>query len=143
MAEKLYHVTASVNRDSIRRHGLDWALMGATCGIAGALEPEQEGVFLVEESGIDWFAGFGQVKPVDIWEVDVSDLPADRFDEIDGYLLYRHPISSERVRLVDVRLPASPMGSSPLPRGDWDRAPALHESFFQKLSKSERRRLGG
>ena len=40
------HVTAAVNRESIRRHGLDWRRMSVATGIAGSRGPELEGIFL-------------------------------------------------------------------------------------------------
>ena len=74
MAEKLCHVTASVNRDSIRQHGLDWTRTGG------------------------WWTCVFQLRL---------------------------------------------MGGVAVPRGDWDRAPTLHESFFRSCRSPERRRLDG
>ena len=55
--DRLYHVTASVNRQSIQKHGLDWTRMGATSGIAGSMVPEQKGIFLTEgKDEAEWFA---------------------------------------------------------------------------------------
>ena len=43
---RLFHVTSSLNRESIQAHGLDWRRMGAARGIAGSSAPEQAGCFL-------------------------------------------------------------------------------------------------
>ena len=54
--DRLYHVTASVNRQSIQKHGLDWTRMGATSRIAGSTVPEQKGIFLTEgKDEAEWF----------------------------------------------------------------------------------------
>jgi hypothetical protein len=45
---EMFHVTATENRQSILRHGLDWRQMGTTAGIAGSREPELPAVFLCE-----------------------------------------------------------------------------------------------
>jgi hypothetical protein len=137
---RLYHVTASVNRESIQRHGLDWARMGATCGIAGSLVAEEDGIFLARDAAeAEWFGAFGQVRPVDIWEIDMTGLEEPQ-EEVDGSLLYRGRIPADRLTLVDVRVPAGDVTRA-LPRGEWAKAPQLHESVFQKLSKAKRRRL--
>jgi len=52
----VFHVTSSLNRESILAHGFDWSRMGAARGIADRLEPQQEGCFLVlREFKADWF----------------------------------------------------------------------------------------
>ena len=115
--------------------------MDATCGIAGSMSPEQEGIFLAESrEEAARFAAWGQVRPVDVWEVDMTGLERPH-DEVDGFLLYRGRIACERLQLVDVRIPAEE-GSASLAPAEWDKAPDRHESFFQKLSKAERRRRG-
>jgi hypothetical protein len=140
--DRLYHVTASVNRQSIQEHGLDWTRMGATSGIAGSMAPEQEGIFLArDKEEAAWFAAFQRVKPVDVWEVDMTGLEHPH-EEVDGFLLYKGRIARERLELVDVRIPTGDETRS-LPDAEWDKAPSRHESFFQKLSKAERRRLSG
>jgi hypothetical protein len=69
--EPLFHVSSAANRDSIRRHGLDWTRMGAACGIAGSREPEVEGIFLCRgESEAAWFVHMNNTGgPVDVWVV--------------------------------------------------------------------------
>lgn len=70
-----WHVTSAVNRASIQEYGLDWRAMGATCGIAGATEPEMAAVFLCETIGeTDFFIGFRRHPRFDLWRVDVSGL---------------------------------------------------------------------
>jgi hypothetical protein len=96
----LYHVSASVNRESILAHGLDSARMGAAHGIAGSHWPEEEGAFLARDlSEARWFAGFRAVSPVDVWSVDVSGLRVEV--HADGFLLCRTPIPADRLRLVE------------------------------------------
>jgi hypothetical protein len=95
----LYHVSASVNRDSILSHGLDPARMGAALGIAGSPTAEAEGAFLARGlAEAHWFASFGAVTPVDVWSVDVCGLRIEVGDE--GYLLCRARIPPSRLRLV-------------------------------------------
>jgi hypothetical protein len=125
--KRFFHVSASFNRASIREHGLDWSRMGTT-GIAGALKPEQEGVFLCRGFGeAEWFASFGQVRPVDVWEVDATGLEVGEV-EFDGHLFFPGTIPPERLKLVDVRVPSKGHDSVSLPREDGEDAPALHET---------------
>jgi hypothetical protein len=74
--EVFYHVTPSANRESIRRHGLDWTRMGAAPGIASGLNvPEEPGSYLATESEIDWFVEMCNHRElVDVWEVRASGL---------------------------------------------------------------------
>jgi hypothetical protein len=98
----LYHVSASVNRESIMVHGLDSARMGAALGIAGSPKAEEEGAFLARGlSEAHWFAGFRAVSPVDVWRVDVSGLRVEVHRG--GYLLCRSPIPPDRLRLLETR----------------------------------------
>lgn len=72
MSESIYfHVTSSLNRGSIREHGLDWSRMGAAWGIAGSREPEAEGCFLSgDESESEYFVRMNNTGgPVDVWVV--------------------------------------------------------------------------
>jgi len=103
MTRDLYHVSASANRESILRHGLDSSRMGIASGIAGSRSPEADGVFLVE--GLDgalWFAGFGQVRPVDIWLAEVNGLPLVETDS--GDLLCSDTVPAARLTLVEADL---------------------------------------
>jgi hypothetical protein len=71
---RLFHVTSALNRESIRTHGLDWTRMGAAPGIAGAIRPEEEGVFLCEQFTVDFFVRMNNTGgPVDVWAVDGVD----------------------------------------------------------------------
>jgi len=64
MAVLVYHVSASSNRGSIERHGLDWRRMEGR-GIAGSLEPEREGIFLAESlEEADFFCWMGRPSGV-------------------------------------------------------------------------------
>ena len=45
------HVTPSLNRDSVRRFGLDWRRMGAASGIAVCTGPEQQGGSVCRDEG--------------------------------------------------------------------------------------------
>lgn len=47
-AGEMFHVTATSNRDSIERHGLDWRRKGGSCGVAGSRVPELEAIFVCE-----------------------------------------------------------------------------------------------
>src|SRR4051794_38333162 len=69
---RLYHVTSSRNRESIRTHGLDWERMQFAPGIAGSRRPEQDGCFVcVADWEIDWFVKMNNTGgPVDVWGVD-------------------------------------------------------------------------
>jgi len=66
LAQLRYHVTPSVNRESIVRFGLDWKKMGADQrGIAQGWpgQPEADGIFLTAPDIEDarWFARMGAV----------------------------------------------------------------------------------
>jgi hypothetical protein len=102
--DRYWHVSPSVNRASIERHGLDWRRMAATGGIANdpemeTLTPEAECVWLcVSLDDAHWFRELTSHPAVDVWEVDVSGLPVDYPD--DSWPFVRVPIAPERVRLV-------------------------------------------
>jgi hypothetical protein len=67
-----YHATASRNRDSIRRHGLDWRCMSPP-GIAGSRGPETSGIFLCsDDESAEWFAGMCRDDTADIWTVSLD-----------------------------------------------------------------------
>jgi len=81
-----FHVTSSLNRASITRHGLDWERMGLAPGIAGSKSPEAPGVFMcVDEGDADWFVFINNTGgPVDVWAVEGID-PASLLDNGSGY----------------------------------------------------------
>lgn len=98
----LYHVSASVNRDSIRAHGLDPRLMGAACGIAGSERRELDGVFVCHdrEDAMRFVAmGRRQVGQVDLWEID--DPGSVLQTNTSGYDYIPVSVPPERVRLVE------------------------------------------
>jgi hypothetical protein len=76
----LFHVTSSLNRDSIDQYGLDWKRMGPARGTAGSYIPEQEGCFLCRSvSEADWFVRMGSRRgPVDVWAIEQVDESAGR-----------------------------------------------------------------
>ena len=107
-----YHVTSTRNRDSILRHGLDWARMGGEPGVAGSRAAEGPCVFLardIEEA--EWFVSMSKSnhRAVDVWEVAL-DHDFDPWDEPppdgpyretdDGFLCMTEPVPPERLRLV-------------------------------------------
>lgn len=105
MARRLWHVSSSLNRDSIAEHGLDSRRMGLTGGIASGPRsrpphrPELEAVFLCESlDDVEFFVGFGQHRHVDVWEVDGRDLAIEPGP--DGWVMCRTAIGPGRVRLL-------------------------------------------
>jgi hypothetical protein len=97
--EKLFHVSASANRESIRKHGLDWTRMGAAPGlVSGEHLPEEPLVYLDEERGLSlWFRTHGQL--MDVWEVRAEGLDLVRTG--DGWIVSPKPIPPERLTLVE------------------------------------------
>ncbi len=102
---RLWHVSSSLNRESIAEHGLDWRRMTITTGVAaspgfsGPYAPELEAVFLCQwPHDVDFFVGFGQHPLVDVWEVDTAGLALEPGPE--GWLVCRQAVGPERVRLV-------------------------------------------
>ena len=95
---EMFHVTATENRQSILRHGLDWRQMGTTAGIAGSREPELPAVFLCEsreETG--FFTGMSRL-PADVWAVRVDGRWVENGP--DGWMILPEPVPPERLRLV-------------------------------------------
>ncbi len=105
----LYHVTPSVNRESILRHGLDWKHGGG--GIAGSLAPEQNGIFLARDRfEADFFVQMGKRRfdAVDVWKVTLDDdgsdglLGADEAAvEFDGFLCWMQAIPPSWLRVAE------------------------------------------
>jgi len=107
----LYHVSATVNRESIARHGLDWRRMGAAPCVAGNDVPECDGVFLARDlDEAEWFARMATPRSVDVdvWEVsldldfDVQDEPppgGPLVETVEGFLCHLAPVPPERLRL--------------------------------------------
>jgi hypothetical protein len=102
----MFHVSSTVNRESIATHGLDWTRMHAAPGIAGSTEPEQHGVFLCRDRfDADFFVSLNNTGgPVDVWEVDDVDedqlVPAP-----EGWSYLPGPIAPARLRLVQAGAP--------------------------------------
>jgi hypothetical protein len=112
VATVLYHVSSSVNRDSIAEYGLDWQRMRGERGIAGSLVSEEDGVFLARDpEEADWFVRMGKDRhpSLDVWEVTLdpeletyceelrADLPCR---VIHGYLCWTEPIPPARLRVI-------------------------------------------
>jgi hypothetical protein len=95
---EMFHVTATENRQSILRHGLDWRQMGTVPGIAGSREPELPVVFLCEsrdEAG--FFTGMSRL-PADQWTVSVDGLWVENGP--DGWIILPEPVPPERLMLL-------------------------------------------
>lgn len=94
-----FHVTSSLNRESIRKFGLDWTRMGAAPGIAGSTVPEVEGVFLDEFP--DFFVRMNNTGgPVDVWAIDGIH-PASLVESSNGFRYFPGVIGPERLTLRD------------------------------------------
>ena len=104
---RYFHVSSSLNRESIREHGLDWARMGAAWGIAGSREPEVEGTFLCREYDVDWFTSMNNTGgDVDVWAVDGVD--SESFLESpNGYFYVPGAIPPDRLTLMTTDVPAA------------------------------------
>ncbi|MFY9890632.1 MAG: hypothetical protein WAK71_20105 [Streptosporangiaceae bacterium] len=115
--EQLFHVSSAANRDSIRRHGLDWTRMGAACGIAGSQEPEVEGIFLCrDEWEVAWFVQMNNTGgPVDVWAVTGID-SAQLLDNGSG------------LGYLPAKIPASQLKLAEWPAADVPRRPAARRS---------------
>lgn len=105
MAISAYHVSSSLNRESIRERGLDWRRMGAAPGIAGSREPEAEGCFLaLGEYECRLFVHMNNTGgPVDVWRVEDVD-PEDLITSRQGYSLYEGVIDPDRITLIQARI---------------------------------------
>ena len=101
-----FHVSSSLNRESILRHGLDWARMDAAPGIAGSGEPEAAGIFLVAaRSEADYFVAMNNTGgPVDVWAVDGID-PGSLVTSPNGYRYHPAVIAPEQVSLLSTDHP--------------------------------------
>lgn len=82
---RYFHVSSSLNRASIREHGLDGSLMGAARGIAGSASPAVQGIFLGHDHDVDYFTRMNNTGgDVDVWAVDGVDVD-DLLDSPNGY----------------------------------------------------------
>lgn len=94
---KMYHVTATENRSSIERWGLDWDRMGSSPGVAGSPKPEAPGIWLTEHAEDDFFIEMAR-HAVQMWEVDVTDLWLERRPQ--DWWFTSERISLHRLRLL-------------------------------------------
>ena len=95
---EMFHVTATQNRQSILRHGLDWRQMGTTAGIAGSREPELPAVFLCENRDETGFFTQMSRLPADVWAVRVDGLWVETGPH--GWIIVSEPVPPERLRLL-------------------------------------------
>jgi hypothetical protein len=102
----LVHASASANRQSIARWGLDWNRMGGASGIAGSGKPELDAIFLDHIDGIEFFTRMSR-QICDVWEVDATGLWIESHE---GWLICRSPIPSSRLRLIARDLPPRSSG---------------------------------
>lgn len=95
---EMFHVTASGNRASIERHGLDWRRMSDHHGVAGARSPELEAIFLCETlKETTFFTRMARV-PSDVWAVRVTGRWIEPGPS--GWVIVTEPIPPSDVRLV-------------------------------------------
>jgi hypothetical protein len=94
---EMFHVSATANRASITEHGLDWRRM-VNPGVAGATEPELDGIFLCEsEFDVEFFTDMSRV-PSDVWAVNVSGRWVESGPS--GWVFVTEPIPASALRLV-------------------------------------------
>lgn len=100
---ELFHVSSVLNRESIRRHGLDWRRMGAAPGIAGPRVPQVAGCFLaIGEFERRWFTEMNNTGgPVDVWRVDNIDT-TQLATSMEGHRFYPGPIGPTHLTLVEM-----------------------------------------
>jgi hypothetical protein len=103
-----YHATASRNRSSIQRHGLDWSRM-VPPGIAGSHAPEMAGVFLCSDlEGAEWFAAMCRDATADIWSVTLRDMWLESAPAGGGgthWMICPHQIPPSQIRLIRRDIP--------------------------------------
>lgn len=103
---KMFHATAAANRDSIRRHGLDWRQIGAAFCTAGSPEPELPGTFLcATREDARFFTDMAR-EPSDIWQVRVDGLwlegdPGASGGGDDIWMILPEPVGPDRLELID------------------------------------------
>ena len=102
----MFHVSPSANRNSIRRHGLDWRRMGAASGIAGSVEPELPAIFLCTWGSTRFFTDMART-PSDIWAVRVDGLwlegdPSSSGGGDDDWMILPAPVGPDRLDLIEI-----------------------------------------
>ena len=104
-----YHATASRNRSSIQRHGLDWSRM-VPPGIAGSLAAETAGVFLCSDlEGAEWFAGMCRDATADIWSATLHGVWLESAPAGNGgahWIICPHVIPARQIQLVRRDIPS-------------------------------------
>lgn len=98
---RMFHVSSARNRASIQAHGLDWARMSGTRGIAGSRQPEVvDGIFLSPDNfTAQFFVRMNNTGgPVDIWAVDDVD-PNDLIESGNGFSYVPYRINRQRLTL--------------------------------------------
>jgi hypothetical protein len=95
----MFHATAAANRESIRRHGLDWRRMGAAPGIAGSTRPELPAVFVCDSrEDVSFFLRMART-PTDVWTVDAGGLWVETGPN--GWWIISRPIDPGRLTLAE------------------------------------------
>jgi hypothetical protein len=95
----MFHATAAANRESIRRHGLDWRRMGAAPGIAGSTRPELPAVFVCDsKEDVSFFLHMARTS-ADVWMVDVGGLWVETGPG--GWWIISRPIGPRRLTLAE------------------------------------------
>ena len=94
---EMFHVSASANRASISEHGLDWRRM-VHPDVAGATEPELDGIFLCDsEFDVEFFTDMSHV-PSDVWAVDVAGRWVESGQS--GWVFVTDTVPASALRLV-------------------------------------------
>jgi hypothetical protein len=99
--KRFFHVTSTRNRESIETYGLDWTRMKDALGIAGSVQPEQEGCFLcLDEGEVSWFVSMNNTGgSLDVWAVDGVE-EAELVTSSEGHSYMRSNVPPERLTLV-------------------------------------------
>lgn len=98
------HATAAANRDSIRRHGLDWNRMGPAPGLAGSTTPELPAIFVCDDLDDAGFLLHMTRVPTDVWLVDVDGLWLENGPS--GWQVISYPVAARRLTLLRRDIPA-------------------------------------
>jgi len=105
------HATATANRESIRRHGLDWNRMGLAPGIAGSTTPELPAIFVCQDlEDVSFMLHMARV-PTDIWSIDVDGIWLE--NGLTGWEVISHPIGTDRLTLLVPDIPVGGFNTEP------------------------------
>ena len=96
-----FHVSSTRNRESIKTYGLDWERMKDAPGIAGSVQPEQEGCFLcLDEGEVSWFVSMNNTDgTVDVWAVHGIE-EGELVESPEGHSYVPGRIPPERLSLI-------------------------------------------